>query len=84
MKKLKELDITQEALLKLIQIIKFLKKKHREEFVQFIGVELGEKVIAEYLKYAESHKNPIYLSTSIVTVCEGDKWLDGQRDHVRT
>ena len=73
MKKLKELDITQEALLKLIQITKFLKKKHREEFVQFIGVELGEKVIVEYLKYAESHKNPIYLSTSIVTVCEGDK-----------
>ena len=63
MKKLKELDITQETLLKMMQITKFFVKKHWEEFVQFIGVELGQKVIAEYLKYAESHKNPRYLST---------------------
>ena len=52
-KKLKEADIIQEALLKLTQITIFLVKKHwahtanYEQFFQFIGVELGETVIAE-------------------------------------
>ena len=58
-KKLKKADVTQEALLKLIRVTIFLVKNHwahtanYEEFVQFIGVGQGGKVIAEYLKYAK-------------------------------
>ena len=57
----------------MIQITIFHVKKHwvhtanYEEFIHFIGVELDETVIAEYLKYTGSHKNATYLSTSTVT-----------------
>ena len=71
-KQLKESEVTKEALLKLIRITIFLVKKHwahttnYEDFVRFIGVELGDTVLTEYLNYSESHKNATYLSVDTV------------------
>lgn len=51
----------------------FLVKKHwahtanYEEFVRFIGSDLQEQVLGEYLKYANSHKNATYLSPNSVS-----------------
>ena len=71
--KIHESQITKEALLKLMKITTFMVKKHwahtynYENFVRFIGEELHDKVLSEYLALSESHKNASYLSTNAVT-----------------
>ena len=71
--KIHESQITKEALLKLMKITTFMVKKHwahtynYENFVRFIGEELHDKVLSEYLALSESHKNATYLSTNAVT-----------------
>ena len=53
------------------------------KIVQFIGVVLGEKVIPEYLKYTVTQKCNISIWQYSRRVCEGDKWLDAQRNYAR-
>ena len=38
-----------------------------EEFVRFVGSDLQEQVLGEYLKYTNSHKNATYLSQNSVS-----------------
>ena len=60
--KLKESEVTKEALIKLIKII-FMVKKHLartvnyKDFVRFIGSDIGDSILLEYLKYTDCHKN---------------------------
>ena len=68
-----ESEITEAALLKLIKITLFLVRQHwaytvnYEEFVRFVGADLHEQVLEEYLKLSESHKNATYLSPNTVS-----------------
>lgn len=54
--KLKESEVTKEALIKLIQITILMVKKHlahnanSKDFVSFIGSDLGHPMLLEYLK----------------------------------
>ena len=64
--------MTEEALIKLLKITVFIIKHHwayinnYEDFVKFIGNNLQEKVLFEYLKLTQSHKNARYLSKCTV------------------
>lgn len=61
-KEIKELEITEEALLKLFTITVFLVRKHLahstnyEDFVQFIRNNLKDEVLRAYLEMADSNK----------------------------
>ena len=69
---LRESEITEQALIKLLKITVFIVKKHwahtnnYEDFVRFIGDDLNEKVLGEYLSLPDNHRTATYLSTNIV------------------
>ena len=69
---LRESEITEQALIKLLKITVFIVKKHwahtnnYEDFVRFIGDDLNEKVLGEYLSLSDNHRTATYLSTNIV------------------
>ena len=71
---LRESEITEHALMKLLKITVFMVKKHwahtnnYEDFVRFIGNDLNEAVLKEYLSLLENHKNATFLSPN--TVCQ--------------
>ena len=67
-KEAREAKVTNIALEKLLRITVFIDKKHwahvhnYEDFVNFIGKDLEDLVLGEYLKLAGRHKNATYLS----------------------
>ena len=71
--KLKDSEITEQALIKLLRITVFIVQKHwahttnYEDFVRFVGTDLQEEVLKSYLEQADSNKNATYLSTHTVT-----------------
>jgi len=85
-KKIKESEITEEAIQKLLKITVFMVKKHwahtynYEDFVRFIGMGLRDEVLNEYTTYSESHKNATYLSASTVTLFVKviSEWMRGK------
>lgn len=72
-KEIKELEITEEALLKLFTITVFLVRKHLahstnyEDFVQFIRNNLKDEVLRAYLEMTDSNKNAKYISTNTLS-----------------
>ena len=76
-------EITQAALIKMFKIIVFNVNKHwahatnLEDNVRFIGEDLHEQVLSEYLKLSESHKNATYLSQNSVSlfITEISNWM---------
>ena len=72
-KRITEAEITHDGLLKLLKVTVFIVKKNWahtqnfESFVRFVGEELEEAVLKEYLKVCEDRKNATYLSSSAVT-----------------
>ena len=81
--KLCDSEITQAALIKMFKIIVFNVNKHwahatnLEDNVRFIGEDLHEQVLSEYLKLSESHKNATYLSQNSVSlfITEISNWM---------
>jgi hypothetical protein len=67
-KEVREAKVTHIALEKLLRITVFMVKKHWAhiqnygDFVNFIGKDLEDLVLSEYLKLAGNHKNATYLS----------------------
>ena len=61
-------EVTEQALEKLMKITVFMVKKHwahvnnYEDFVNFVGNELQDLVLNEYLKLCNDRKNATYLS----------------------
>ena len=61
-------NITESALLKLMKISVFMVKKHwshvnnYEDFVRFLGNDLQDLVLSEYLKLTKDRENATYLS----------------------
>lgn len=72
-KRLREAEVTRSALKKLLKITVFIVQKkmahttNYEDLVRFIGEELEEEVLCEYINFTKLHKNATYLSTSSVT-----------------
>ena len=72
--KLCESEITEAALTKMFKITVFVVKKHWahttnfEDTVWFIGENLHEQILSEYLKLSESHKNATHLSQNSVSL----------------
>ena len=70
---LKESEITEQALIKLLRITVFIVQKHwahttnYEDFVRFVGTDLQEEVLKSYLELTDSHKNATYLSSNTVS-----------------
>ena len=70
--KIKESEITKEALIKLLKITVFMIKKNTaythnyKDFVKFIGNDLEDEVLSKYLSTAESHKNATYVTANTV------------------
>ena len=67
--KLKESEITEEALIKLLKFTVFMIKKNiacSHNFVKFIGNDLEDEVLSKYLSIAESHKNATYVTANTV------------------
>ena len=73
-RKLCESEITEAALIKMFKITVFIVRKHWahtnsfEDTVRFIGEDLYEQILSEYLKISESHKNATQLSQSSVSL----------------
>ena len=67
-KKLRQSEITVAALITMFEITVFIVKKHWahttnfEDTVRFVGEDLHEQILSEYLKLLESLKNATYLS----------------------
>ena len=63
---LREPGTTKQAFIKLLRIAVFMVKKHwahinnYEGSVRFIGNDLNEKVLGEYLSLSENHRNVIH------------------------
>ena len=54
-----------------------------EDFVRFIGSDLGDPILLEYLKYTDCHKNATYLSVNSVTdPCMRKPCCNSEIDHV--
>ena len=72
--KLCESEITKAALTKMFKITVFIVKKHCshttnfDDTVRFIGKDLHEQILSEYLKLSESHKNATYLPQNSVSI----------------
>ena len=81
--KLHESQITEAALVKLIKIIVFVVNKHwtyttnYEDTVRFIGEELHEPILSEYLKLTVLHKNATYLlqNSVFLFIKEISNWI---------
>ena len=81
--KLCESEITEAALIKMFKITVFIVKKHWahttnfEDTVRFIGEDLHEQILSEYLKLSESHKNATHLSHNSVPlfITEKINWM---------
>ena len=71
-KDVREAKLTKIAVEKLLRITVYMVKKNwahvqnYNDFVTFIGRDLEESVLSEYLKMASSHKNATYLSNFTV------------------
>ena len=78
---------TEAALIKMFKIAIFIVKKHWahitnfENTVRFIGEDLHEQILSEYLKLSESHKNAIYLSQNSVSffITEISNWMKDEK-----
>ena len=67
--KIKESEITEEALIKLLKItVSMIKKNiaYSYNFVKFIGNDLEDEVLSKYLSIAASHKNATYVTSNTV------------------
>ena len=81
--KLCESKITEAALIKIFKITVFIIKKHWahttnfDDTVRFIGKDLHEQILSEYLKLSQSHKNTTYLSQNSVPlfITEINNWM---------
>ena len=81
--KLCESEITKAALTKMFKITVFIVKKHCshttnfDDTVRFIGKDLHEQILSEYLKLSQSHKNTTYLSQNSVPlfITEINNWM---------
>ena len=81
--KLCESEITEAASIKMFKITVFIIKKHWahttnfEDTVRFIGEDLHEQILSEYLKLSESHKNANYLLQNSVSlfITEISNWM---------
>lgn len=71
---LRESETTEQALIKLLKTTMFMVKKHwahtnnYKEVVRFIGNDLTEKILGEYLSLSDNHRNATYLTPN--TVCK--------------
>ena len=82
-----ESEITEAALIKMFKITVFIVKKHWahtanfEDTVRFIGEDLHEQILSEYLKLSESHKNATYLSQNSVSffITEISNWMKDEK-----
>ena len=78
---LHDADITRQALVKLLKITIFIvqhKWSHTttyEDFVRFVGENLEEQVLKEYLNTCQHHKNDSYLSTTQQFVEEAGSYI---------
>ena len=69
----------------MFNITVFIAKKHcthttnfeKTNFVRFIGEDLREQILSEYLKLSELHKNATYLSQNSVLlfITEISSWM---------
>ena len=71
-KEIKELEIMEQALLKLFRITVFARKylahtTNYKDFVRFIRNDLKDEVLSAYLEKPDLNKNATYLSTNTVT-----------------
>ena len=72
-KRLAEANVTQDALLKLLQITVFIVQeiwvhtKNVDDFVRFVGMDLEEEVLKGYLKICHNRKNATHISSTAVT-----------------
>ena len=81
--KLCESEITEAALIKMFKITVFVVKKHWahttnfDDTVRFIGEDLHEQILSEYLKLSESHKNATYLFQNLepLFITEISNWM---------
>ena len=73
MKHIQDSQTTKLVLIKLLKITVFIVKKHHahtttyEDLVRFVGNDLEEPVLKEYLRLIENRKNA-YLSTTAVNI----------------
>ena len=85
-KEARESQTTEEALITLLKITVFMVKKHwshtydYEDFVHFVSFDLGDAFLKEYMTYAESYKNAMYLSANIIVqfVKVISDWMKGE------
>ena len=69
---IKESEITEDVIIELLKITVFIVRKHwahttsYEDLVRFIGNDLGDSVLKEYLTLADSHKNATYITANTV------------------
>ena len=69
---IKESEITEDVIIELLKITVFIVRKHwahttsYEDLVRFIGNDLGDSVLKEYLTLTDSHKNATYITANRV------------------
>ena len=69
---IKESEIMKDAIIQLLKITVFIVRKHwahtasYEDLVCFIGNDLGNSVLKEYLTLTDSHKNATYITANTV------------------
>ena len=69
---IKESEIMKDAIIQLLKITVFIVRKHwartasYEDLVCFIGNDLGNSVLKEYLTLTDSHKNATYITANRV------------------
>ena len=68
---MQESEVTELALEKLLKITNFIVRKHwahvnsYDGFVRFVGEELNDLVLQEYLKLSEKHRNATYYKYTV-------------------
>ena len=73
MKHIRDSQTTKLALMELLKITVFIVKKHQahtttyEDLIRFVGNDLEETVLKEYLRLIENRKNAYLLTTSVNT-----------------